>query len=126
MRHWSAKYLSIEYKNMNCSKFVEHVLRDHFGIDYNFPQSEGSLFNQSNQIKKHVPELCIETSEYKDGDLVLMNGKRSLCHVGMYLRIKGADYVLHCESSLKTAALHRFSDIIVYGFSIAGVYTWRK
>jgi len=124
MRHWSNKYLAIPHNKMNCSKFVEHVLRDHFKKDYEFPQSQGSLFNQSQQIRDNLPKFCKRTQEYKDGDLVLMHGLRMMCHVGLYVGIRGTDYVLHCESSMKTSALHRFIDISRYGYTIQGVYEW--
>jgi len=124
--HWASKYLSVSYKDMNCSKFVEYVLRDHFGKDYKFPQSEGSLFNQSVQIKENLPKLCDKTENPSDGDLVLMHGARRMCHVGLFLKIRGVDYVLHCESSMRCSALHKFSDLISFGFSVEGVYTWQK
>lgn len=124
--HWTNKYLSIEYKDMNCSKFVEHVLRDHFGIDYTFPQSRGSVFEQSNLIKKSIPEFSVETNEPKEGDLVLMHGIRRLCHVGMFVKIKRESFVLHTESKIKAAALHRIKDLSRYGYSLGGFYTWLK
>lgn len=126
MGHWTSKYMMIEYKQMNCSKFVEHVLRDHFKRDYSFPQSEGSLFNQSKQIKESVPTFAEKTDEPKDGDLVLMNGKRMLCHVGLYLKIGREGYVFHTESSKKTALLHRLKDVTGYGYSVEGIYSWLK
>ena len=124
---WIKKYLTIQYKEMNCSKFVEFVLRDHFKIEYRFPQSEGSLFNQSEQIRQSIPSFAVKTNEPKTGDLVLMHGRRRMCHVGLYIEgIDGASYVLHTESSMGTAALHRFTDLIVYGYSVEGIYSWLK
>lgn len=124
--HWTRKYLSVEYNKMNCSKFAEYVLRDHFKIDYSFPQSEGSIFNQSKQIKENIPLFCEPATDPKDGDLVLMHGIRMMCHVGLYVKLRHLPHVIHCESSIKTSALHRFSDLPMYGFTVAGVYTWRK
>lgn len=120
------KYLAVEYKDMNCSKFVEYVLRDHFKINYQFPQSQGSVFNQSQQIKDHLPKFCYKTDSPKDGDLVLMHGRRRMCHVGMYVKIGRSGYVLHTESSMKTAALHKISNVFFNGYTVEGVYTWRK
>lgn len=124
--HWTKKYLSITYDKMNCSKFVEYVLRDHFGRDYIFPQGRGNLFEQSNQLKKHIPEFCIQTHTPKDGDLILMNGLRMLCHVGMYVKIQRTSYVFHSESSMGCAALHKIREIGNFGYSVAGYYTWEK
>ena len=122
--HWANKYLKIEYKKMNCSAFSEYVLRDHFGREFNFPKSHGSIFNQSKQIRDNLPRFAEKTSSPKDGDLVLMHGLRRMCHVGIYVRIKGADYVLHCESKMTCSALHRFRDLPMIGFSVEGVYSW--
>lgn len=126
MKHWSSKYLMIEYKKMNCSTFVEHVLRDHFKIDYTFPQTSGNVFEQSLLIKKSLPIFCKETKNPKEGDLVLMHGVRRLCHVGIYVRIKRDEYVFHTESSMKTAAIHRIKDIPTYGYTLGGFYEWQK
>ena len=124
--YWVRKYLSVEYKDMNCSKFVEYVLRDHFKKDYSFPQSEGTVFAQSAQIKANVPMFCEKTESPKEGDLVLMHGIRRLCHVGMYLESNGIQYVLHCEKNMGCSAVHRAKDLIRYGYSIEGFYTWVK
>lgn len=126
MKSWLKKYLSISYKDMNCSKFVEHVLRDHFKKDYKFPQSEGSLFNQSKQIRESIPLFATKTEKPQDGDLVLMHGRRRMCHVGVYIKIGRQNYVLHTESRLKTACLHSFKDLLFVGYTVEGVYSWLK
>lgn len=123
---WVKKYLKITYHQMHCSAFVEHVLRNEFGKDYKFPQSKGSVFNQSEQIRKHLPEFCEKTDNPKNGDLVLMHGIRRMCHVGLYLKINHEDYVLHTEAKMKTAALHRLKDLYYYGLKAEGIYTWQK
>src|SRR5690606_7928235 len=127
MRHWTSKYLSIERKEMNCVELVEFVLRDYFNIDYRFPQGEGTIFRQSQQIRENLPKYCIKTDNPQDGDLVLMSGtKRRMCHVGLYVKFKGVEHVLHTQDMFLTAVLHRFSDIKNYGFSIDGIYTWQR
>lgn len=122
--NWTRKYLQIEYKKMNCSKFAEFVLRDHFKREFTFPQSKGSIFNQSKQIRDNIPKFAKKTESPKDGDLVLMHGLRRMCHVGLYVNINGIDYVLHCESKMTCSALHRFRDLTTMGFSVEGVYSW--
>lgn len=124
--HWTSKYIAIEYKDMNCSKFVEYVLRDKFNINFSFPQSEGSIFNQSKQIKDSLPLFARKTDLPKDGDLVLMHGRRRMCHVGMYVKIGRSGYVLHTESSMKTAALHQINKVFFNGYTVEGYYTWLK
>lgn len=126
MNHWAEKYLQVQYKDMNCSKFVEHILRDHFKIDFNFPQSEGYLFRQSEQIRESIPLFASRTETPKDGDLVLMHGKRRMCHVGMFVKIGIKDFVLHTEVRLKTAALHPLNALFQYGYTVEGYYTWLR
>lgn len=126
MKHWVNKYLKISYKEMNCSKFVEHILREEFKIEYTFPQSEGTLFKQSQQIRDNINIFAQKTDNPKDGDMILMHGKRLMCHVGVYVKIGINEYVLHTESSLKTAALHKLKDLKNYGYSVGGFYTWLK
>lgn len=122
---WTRKYL-IDNTKYTCSEFVEKVLREQFNIDYNFPQSNGSVFDQSYQIKKSMPYFCQKTSHPKDGDLVLMHGLRRLCHVGLYLKIGRKEFVFHTELTMNTVSLHELKDIIKYGYSLEGIYTWLK
>lgn len=124
--HYLEKYLSISYKDMNCSKFVEHILNDHFKKNISFPQSEGFIFRQSEQIKENLPSFCIETEDPRDGDLVLMRGIRRMSHVGLYVQIKKEHYVIHTEARLRTAALHKIKDLYLYGYGLEGFYTWLK
>lgn len=124
--HWTRNFLQIPYRDMNCSKFSEHVLRKQFNRDYKFPQSEGSIFNQSKQIRDNLPKFADKTENPKDGDLVLMHGLRRMCHVGIYVNIGGVGYVLHCESSMKCSALHRLDRLMIFGYSVEGFYTWRE
>lgn len=126
MRHWTEKFISIPYQKYNCSKFVEHVLRTQFGIDYNFPQSEGTLFKQSQMIKDYLPFYCEKTENPEEGDLVLMHGKRRMCHVGIFVPIKRSKYVLHSEVRMGTSALHNFNLLAGFGYSVEGVYKWRR
>lgn len=126
MKHWTYKYLNITYKRMACAPFVEFILRDHFKIDYKFPQSQGNVFEKSNLIKNSIPLFAEPTKKPFDGCLVLMNGTRLLCHVGIYVNINGESYVFHTESTMKTAALHRIKDLSRYGYTLEGFYKWLK
>lgn len=125
MKHWASKYLEVSYKDMKCSEFVEHVLRDHFKKDVSFPTPEGYIFNQSQQIKKYVPQYCERTEHPETGDLVLMNGLRMMCHVGLYVEINRVGHVLHTEARLKTAALQNLKNLVYFGYTVEGFYKWR-
>lgn len=111
---------------MNCSKFVEHVLRDHFKIEYTFPQSEGSLFNQSNQLKENIPLFAYPVETPVEGDMVVMHGARRLCHIGMFVPVGLKKCVLHSEARLKRAALHEIKNLHKYGYTLGGFYSWRR
>lgn len=124
--HWAEKYIGIKYERMNCAEFVEFVLRDHFGLHYEFPQSQGSLFAESRQIRENLEVFTERADIPRDGDLVLMNGARRTCHVGLYVKRGITEYVLHSEGRVKTSALHRMKDLINFGYTVAGIYTWRK
>lgn len=111
---------------MNCAEFVEFVLKKEFGKSYSFPQSKKSIFLDSDQIKSQLNNYVRKTNSPKDGDLVLMHGKRLMCHIGIYVRIGWTEYVLHTEGSIKNSSLHRIGDIINYGYTLEGFYKWQK
>ena len=126
--HWTTKYLAIPYDKMNCAEFTEHVLNDNFKLSFKFPQSQGSFFMESAQIKEEVFNYAypVVTEEPVDGDLVLMSGKRRLSHVGLFVKIKDVRYVLHTQRSFGCACLHRISDLGFYGLFLEGIYKWQK
>jgi hypothetical protein len=128
MQHWTKKYLSIPYSEMNCAEFTEYVLKDKFDLNFKFPQSQGSFFMESHQIKQEMFKfVCpVPTDEPKDGDLVLMSGRRLLSHVGLYVNIKDQDYVLHTQKTFGCACLHKLKEISFYGLFFEGFYKWQK
>lgn len=121
---WVKKYTSTEFKDLDCTQYLEQVLRDHFKRNYTFPQREGSLFFRSHLIKKHLPTFCNKTETPKDGDLVLMHGLRRMCHVGLYVKGIVSGYVLHKDESMPSGAYHRIKDLVNYGYTVEGFYTW--
>lgn len=126
--HWSCKFLSIPYSELNCAEFVEFVLRKQFGINLYFPQNRGSVFSQSADLKKYIKSFVYpeKTEEPQEGDLVVMNGIRRMCHVGLLVK-KGNDlFVLHTQKNLGCACLHKLKDISNYGLTLEGIYKWQK
>lgn len=124
---WVKKYINnIKLKKMDCTQYLEFILKDHFNIEYNFPQREGSLFSRSYLIKKHLPTFCVPTDTPKTGDVVLMSGNRRLCHVGMYIKDGISERVLHKDESMESGAYHRIQDLFNYGYTVGGYYTWVK
>lgn len=126
--HWSRKYISIPYSEMNCAEFTEHVLSDYFNMDFKFPQSQGSFFMESHQIRKEMYKFVSPTPtlDPEDGDLVLMSGTKRLNHVGLCVRLKGVSYVLHTQKSFGCACLHKVSELSFYGLFLEGFYKWQK
>ncbi len=126
--HWTKKYLSIPYDKMNCAEFTEHVLKEEFNTDFKFPQSCGSFFMESHQIRKEMSKFVIPVpvQNPEDGDLVLMSGKRRLSHVGLCVTINGIKYVLHTQRSFGCACLHKIKDLGFYGLYLEGFYKWQK
>lgn len=126
--HWSCKYLSIPYHEMNCAEFVEHILDKEFSRKFKFPQNHGSVFSQSHEIKQELQNYVRPepTLEPKDGDLVLMNAQRKMCHVGILVKRRGALHVLHTQKNIGSACLHRLKDLPYYGLSLQGIYKWLR
>jgi cell wall-associated NlpC family hydrolase len=125
-KHWAEKYISIPQRRFNCVEFVEFVMRDHFGVEYKFPQSEGNVFKNSQLIRENFDLYCERTDDPKEGDVVLMHGKRRMCHVGIYIPIKRSKYVLHSDMIMKTPALHNLNILSGLGYSVEGIYKWRR
>jgi hypothetical protein len=113
---------------MNCAELVEVVQKKEFRREFKFPQSNGNVFTESKQIKKEFEKYVIpkKAEVLEDGDLVLMNAKHEMAHVGVLCIINSKLYVLH---SLKTAGcvcMHRIGELKTYGLYLKGVYKWQK
>lgn len=117
---WIKKYISKNLGKIDCTQFVELVLNSEFNRSYRFPQGEGSIFQRANLLKKHMPDYVVETFDPKNGDLVLMNGERRQCHVGLYF--DGG--VLHKDENMLSGSYHKIKDLMISGYTIRGFYTW--
>lgn len=126
--HWSCKFLSIPYSELNCAEFVEFVLKKQFKLHFYFPQNRGSIFSQSADLKKYIKTFVHpeKTNSPEEGDLVVMNGIRRMCHVGLLVKIKNDMFVLHTQKNLGCACLHKLKDIPNYGLNLEGIYKWQK
>lgn len=126
--HWTCKFVSIPYEEMNCAEFVEFVLKKQFGISFYFPQNRGSVFSQSADLKKYITSFVYpeKTNEPEEGDLVLMNGIRKMCHVGLLVKKNNIKYVLHSQKNLGCACLHNLKDLSNYGLNVEGIYKWQR
>ena len=125
--HWSFQYLKYSFAQLNCAELVELVLKEIFNKPYKLPQTMGSIYKDSEQIKKRLVDYVDgESKVKKEGDLIIMSGSTRLCHVGILVIINKKNYVLHSMKKAGTVCLHKFEDINKYGLIINGVYSWQK
>lgn len=124
--HWAVRYMCIPFRPYGCGEFVEKVLKEEFGCPYEFPKSASCLRKDPEIIREFLSAKLRETDNPKDGDIVMMDGDRQTCHVGVYVEIKGIHHVLHSERRIRTSCLHRVSDLSRYGYYNARFYTWQK
>lgn len=117
---WIKKYISKNLGKLDCTQFVELVLNSEFNRSYKFPQGYGSIFQRAYLLKKHMKDYVEETYEPKDGDLVLMNGNRRQCHVGLYFN----GGVLHKDEKMLSGSYHKLNDLIFSGYTVRGFYRW--
>lgn len=119
----------LPYDKYNCAEFVEMVMNDEFRKDFNFPQSEGSFFIESDQLKKNFPNYVEKRALFEDkeeGDLVMMSGKRRLCHIGLLVDINHKFYVLHSLNSIGYVSRVPVSRLQDFGLTLEGFYKWLK
>lgn len=81
----------------------------------------------SNDIKNNLNKFVICKSDNpKDFDLVIMNAKHRLAHVGLFVTINESPFVLHTffrsESILRT----EIKDLFLIGLNLEGFYKWQE
>jgi len=128
MDHWSRSYISTPYEKLNCAELVEKVQSDVFNRCFKFPQTNGNVFTESRRIKQEFERYVVpeKAKILEDGDLVLMNAKFEMAHVGVLCIVRGKLHVLHSSKTLGCVCLHKISEIKNYGLFLRGVYKWQK
>lgn len=109
-----------------CGEFAAMVLRKEFGVKVDAPKSSMDLRKDPEIIQDYISKTLTETINPQDGDVVLMNGDRIACHVGLFVNINNQDFIFHSERRFRSACLHKVSDLVKYGYFINGFFTWRK
>lgn len=122
---WVKNYIGIPFTPYNCAAFVEKILKEQFNCPLKFPQTTHNRSRDIDLIKQEICKLK-KTDNPQDGDVVLMDGYREACHVGVYLNVNNVPSVLHSDVTMKTSVLHKISDISKYRYYLNGFYTWRK
>lgn len=123
---WFKKHLNMTFKPYGCAEFVEKVLRSEFNLFYDFPKTTGDLRKDPDLIKNVCESKLFKTAMPQDGDIVLMGGDRESCHVGIFCRHKGRDYVLHTDRKMRVSSLTQLDNLIFLGYFLEGFYTWRR
>lgn len=126
--HWSNKYIMQPYEKLNCAELVEKVQREEFKRHFKFPQSNGNIFTESRKIKEEFSKYVIDekTTNFEDGDLVVMNAKHEMAHVGVLCIINHKLYVLHSYKQAGCVCLHKLAELKSQGLFLRGVYKWQK
>lgn len=126
--HWTRKYISRPYSELNCAELVELVIKEQLGIKFTFPQSNGNIFYESARIREHFLDYVEpeKTTKPENCSLVVMHANRRMCHVGLFVKYGGASYVLHSLKSAGSVCLHRIEDLNYYGLVLEGFYKWQK
>lgn len=124
--HWTKKYLSQKFIPFGCGEFSALVLNKEFGLDIKSPKSTLDLRKDPELIESFLDVKFTETKEPKDGDIVLMDGDRIACHVGIFAIVSNKKCVIHADRRFKSACLHEIDKLILYGYKANRYYTWRK
>jgi len=127
--HWTNSYIGIPYSNMNCVEFVLCVEREVFNRKFPHPvrPTERNPFHYNRLLQENMMNYISEPKLDKpvEGCCVLMKAMNRLNHVGVFVKIKSKEYVLHSLDSFKSSILHQVKDLPKYGITVEGYYSWK-
>ena len=129
--HWAEKYVGMSYDRVafDCVDLVRLVARCERGILIDQPADREWRGVSIGEAAVRGSFAAVRTESPVDGDVVLMRlvGQRRVLgsHVGIYARIGGAAWVLHCLDKMgallvEERNLHRF------GLERVGFYAWKQ
>ncbi|HHJ11887.1 MAG TPA: peptidoglycan endopeptidase [Chromatiales bacterium] len=128
MAHWSDKYIGepyIEGEN-DCAALVQRVLYVEFGVLVDMPgERAAGLRGLTRQIEDNKLRVAEPVESPREGDGVLMMGRGSLDHVGVYCEIAGEGWVLHAMRNARQVCRHRLRDLANLGLDVEGFYRWK-
>lgn len=126
--HWSDAYIGREYipGTMDCAVLAETVSREVFGRDVMLPGERAhGLRGLTAQIEALKDDLAEPVTAPEDGDAVLMIGRGSLDHIGVYCLIDGVPYVLHAMRNAGQVVRHRLRELGGLGLRVEGYYRFK-
>ena len=125
MDNWTNAYIGKEHTTTyDCAELCMEVQREHYKRVVNVPNSRvhyerGNNYN--NTIENYVYSLFDKVEVPEDGDIVLMANGRMLNHVGVFVVLNGAKYVLHNLERIGTI-LQKVKDVHKYTLTVQGYY----
>jgi len=125
MANWTDAYIGREHsETYDCAALVLDVEREQFGRHVNVPSHRAFYKpgeNHNDEIVKYAFTLADKVDVPQDGDVVLMFNRNGLNHIGIYVDIKGTQYVLHNIAKVGTI-LQKLKDITRYTLRFEGFY----
>jgi len=111
----------------DCADFAIHVARDLFGYDVTLPSSRPRGKGCEAHLADASKAYGIPTTTPEDGDIVLMfdfEDTIAPTHVGIYIRIGYASYVLHSAAKLGGSVMTEMHQLSRLGLTVEGFYKW--
>ena len=127
MAHWTDAYIGLPYieGENDCAAFTARVQREVFGREIRLPSERAAgVRGWSAQIEAHRDDVARPTHSPVEGDAVLMIGRGRLCHIGTFVPIHGALWVIHAMRSAGQVVMHRIHALPRVGLEVEGYYRW--
>lgn len=125
------RYIGIPYcpRHMDCADLTLLVQREIFGRAIRLPGERPRPLDGASQrdlIAQYSEALAHPVVIPQSGDVVLMRdtGVMRAGHIGTYIHINHAPYVLHTSHALGASVLHRVQDLRGWGLHIESYYRW--
>lgn len=132
--HWAEQYVGMPYvvDVFECAEMAQLVNREVFGREIRLPperphRGKGGYeryLAMTKQLAAVTDDYGVCTDEPKEGDGVVLLARGRPSHIGIYCRIAGEAWVLHCMSSAGQAILTRIRELHLRGLSVEGYYRW--
>lgn len=124
--HWSTQYIGQPYAETNCAELAAQVYREQFGGQPKLPVMPNSLARQCRLMDDLLADFAYPVTAPRDGDLVLMQCRGRLSHVGVFCDCGGSQhgYVLHALKNTAQVVLHRLRDLERLQLQVEGYYRW--
>lgn len=129
--HWSSKYVGKPYVDghYDCAHMLVDVQVNEFHRNVNIPvERANNTILTMRKIDEHRDTYLepISETEAQDGDVVLMECRGRLSHIGVLCVIDGIRYVLHNLKSSGNVTLHNLRHLDRIALRLDGFYRCRE